>query len=42
MAAGIAALVRGVVDHDGPVALLDAAAVLRLREQLPSARRNQR
>jgi purine-binding chemotaxis protein CheW len=42
MSAGIAALVRGVVDHDGPVALLDAMAVLRLREQLPSARRNHR
>jgi purine-binding chemotaxis protein CheW len=42
MATGIAALVKGVVDHDGPVALLDATAVLRLRDQLPSARRNRR
>jgi chemotaxis signal transduction protein len=40
VAAAIAPLVRGVVDHDGPVALLDAAAVMRLRGQLPSARRN--
>lgn len=40
VAAGIAPLVRGVVDHDGPVALIDASAVLRLRDQLPSARRN--
>ena len=39
VASGIAPLVHGVVDHDGPVALLDAAAVIRLRDQLPSARR---
>lgn len=36
---GIGPLVRGVVDHDGPVALLDADAVVRLRSQLPSTRR---
>ena len=36
---GIAHLVRGVVDVDGPVALLATDAVLRLREQLPTARR---
>ena len=36
---GIAPLVRGVVDSDGPVALLATDAVLRLREQLPTARR---
>jgi len=42
VASGIAPLVCGVVDHDGPVALLDAAAVIRLRDQLPSARRNRR
>lgn len=36
---GIAPLVRGVVDADGPVALLATDAVLRLREQLPTARR---
>lgn len=41
-AEGIAALVRGVVDHDGPVALLDAAAVVRMRSQLPSTRRTPR
>lgn len=35
----IASLVRGVVDHDGPVAVLSTDAVLRLREQLPAARR---
>lgn len=39
IAAGIAPLVRGVVDVDGPVALLATDAVLRLREQLPAARR---
>jgi purine-binding chemotaxis protein CheW len=39
VASGIAPLVRGVVDFDGPVALLDASAVLALRAQLPSARR---
>jgi purine-binding chemotaxis protein CheW len=42
VATGIAPLVRGIVDHAGPVALLDAGAVLRLRDQLPSARRNRR
>jgi chemotaxis signal transduction protein len=31
---GMASLVRGVVDFDGPVALLDTAAVARLRAQL--------
>jgi purine-binding chemotaxis protein CheW len=36
---GMASLVRGVVDVDGPVALLDTDAVLRLRDQLPAARR---
>jgi len=36
---GIAPLVRGVVDSDGPVALMATDAVLRLREQLPTARR---
>ncbi|HEX5018536.1 MAG TPA: chemotaxis protein CheW [Actinomycetes bacterium] len=36
---GIAPLVRGVVDVDGPVALLATDAVLRLRDQLPTARR---
>lgn len=39
VAEGITPLVRGVVEHDGPVALLDAAAVVRLRTQLPSTRR---
>lgn len=39
IATGIAPLVRGVVDVDGPVALLSTEAVLRLREQLPAARR---
>ena len=39
---GIAAVVRGVVESDGPVALLDADAVLRLREQLSTARRSAR
>jgi len=39
IATGIAPLVRGVVDVDGPVALLATDAVLRLREQLPAARR---
>jgi twitching motility protein PilI len=38
VAAGIASLVSGIVDHEGPVALLDAAAIVRLRQQLPSAR----
>lgn len=37
---GIAGLVQGVVDVDGPVALLATDAVLRLREQLSSARRS--
>jgi purine-binding chemotaxis protein CheW len=36
---GIAPLVRGVVDVNGPVALLATEAVLRLRDQLPTARR---
>jgi chemotaxis signal transduction protein len=39
IATGIAPLVRGVVDVDGPVALLATEAVLRLRDQLPTARR---
>jgi purine-binding chemotaxis protein CheW len=39
IATGIAALVRGVVDVDGPVALLATEAVLKLRDQLPTARR---
>ncbi len=39
IATGIAPLVRGVVDVDGPVALLATEAILRLREQLPAARR---
>lgn len=39
IATGIAPLVRGVVDVEGPVALLATDAVLRLREQLPTARR---
>lgn len=38
-AAGIAGLVRGIVELDGPVALLDTAAVLRLRDQLSAMRR---
>jgi chemotaxis signal transduction protein len=33
-------LVVGVVDADGPVSLLDAAAVLELRRSLPSTRRS--
>jgi chemotaxis signal transduction protein len=33
-------LVIGVVDADGPVSLLDAAAVLELRRSLPSTRRS--
>ena len=40
--AAIGGLVLGVVDDDGPVAVLDAAAVLQLREQLPHARRGAR
>jgi len=40
VAPGIAPLVRGVVDFDGPVALLDTGAVLALRTQLASARRS--
>ncbi|MEO8329024.1 MAG: chemotaxis protein CheW [Candidatus Nanopelagicales bacterium] len=36
---GIAPLVRGVVNFDGPVALLDTHAVLAMRSQLASARR---
>ena len=36
---GIAPLVQGVVDVDGPVALLATDALLRLREQLAAARR---
>jgi purine-binding chemotaxis protein CheW len=39
IATGIAPLVQGVVDVDGPVALLTTEAVLRLRDQLPAARR---
>lgn len=39
IATGIAPLVRGIVDVEGPVALLATDAVLRLREQLPAARR---
>ena len=39
---GIGPLVRGVIDDGGPVALLDTAAVLRLRDQLPTARRSVR
>ena len=39
VATGIAPLVLGVVDVDGPVAMLDTDAVLRLRQQLPAARR---
>ena len=39
VASGIAPLVRGVVDFDGPVALLDTSAVLALRSQLTSNRR---
>jgi chemotaxis signal transduction protein len=33
-------LVVGVVDADGPVSLLDAAAILELRRALPSTRRS--
>lgn len=40
VATGIAALVRGVVDFDGPVALLDSASIIGLRSQLPSTRRS--
>ena len=40
IAKGIAPLVRGVVDVEGPVAMLATDAVLRLREQLPAARRS--
>jgi len=40
VATGIAPLIEGVVDVDGPVALLATEAVLRLREQLPAARRS--
>jgi len=40
VSAGIAPLVLGVVDFDGPVALLDTHAVLAMRQQLPSARRS--
>lgn len=39
IATGIAPLVRGVVDVEGPVALLATEAVLRLRDQLPTVRR---
>ena len=39
VASGIAPLVRGVVDFDGPVALLETSAILALRTQLPSVRR---
>jgi purine-binding chemotaxis protein CheW len=39
IATGIAPLVRGIADVDGPVALLATEAVLRLRDQLPTARR---
>lgn len=42
VASGIAPLVRGVVNVDGPVAVLDASAVLRLRHQLPGARSGSR
>lgn len=37
---GIAGLVQGVVDVDGPVALLATEAVFRLREQMPTLRRS--
>lgn len=37
---GIASLVHGVVDVDGPVALLATEAVLGLRDQLRAARRS--
>jgi len=40
VAAGIAPLVRGVVDFDGPVALLDTQAVFALRSQLASLHRS--
>jgi len=39
VSSGIAALVRGVVDFDGPVALLETHAVLALRSQLTVGRR---
>jgi len=39
IATGIAPLVRGIVDVEGPVALLATEAVLRLRDQLPTIRR---
>lgn len=39
VASGIAPLVRGVVDFDGPVALLETHAVLALRSQLALGRR---
>lgn len=39
IASGIAPLLQGVVDVEGPVALLTTDAVLRLRDQLPAARR---
>ena len=39
IATGIAPLVRGIVDVEGPVALLATEAVLRLRDQLPTVRR---
>jgi purine-binding chemotaxis protein CheW len=39
VSSGIAPLVRGVVDFDGPVAILDTHALLALRSQLRSARR---
>jgi purine-binding chemotaxis protein CheW len=38
-ASEIGGLVHGIVDDDGPVAVLDAASVLSLREQLPHTRR---
>lgn len=41
-APGIGPLVRAVVDDDGPVALLDAEAVLALRSELLTARRGSR
>ena len=40
VATGIAPLVRGVVDFNGPVALLDTPSLLSLRSQLASLRRN--
>jgi chemotaxis signal transduction protein len=39
VAPGIAPLVRGVVDFDGPVALLETQAVLALRSQVTAGRR---